>query len=84
MRRTLLALAALLAFSGPAQAAIDTAVLDSLQYRGFLYFWNEANPANGLVKDRNTPGSVSSIAVIGRQFREFHRTTHFAGFSTGS
>ena len=57
MKRALLALAALLAFTGPARAsAIDVAVLDSLQYRGFLYFWNEANPANGLVKDRSTAG----------------------------
>ncbi len=65
MRRAVLALLALLALPGTARAAIDVAVLDSLQYRGFLYFWNEANPANGLVKDRNTPGSVSSIAATG-------------------
>jgi hypothetical protein len=65
MKRALLALAALLVFSGTAHAAIDTAVLDSLQYRGFLYFWNEANPVNGLVKDRSTPGSVCSIASTG-------------------
>ena len=65
MRRALLALAALLAFSGPAHAAIDVAVLDSLQYRGFLYFWNEANPANGMVRDRNAPGAASSIAATG-------------------
>ena len=65
MRRALLALAALLAFTGSAHAAIDTAVLDTLQYRGFLYFWNEANPANGLVKDRSTPTSVCSIASTG-------------------
>ncbi len=66
MKRALLALAALLAFTGTARAsAIDVAVLDSLQYRGFLYFWNEANPANGLVKDRDTPGSVCSIAATG-------------------
>lgn len=66
MKRALLALAALLAFTGTARAStIDVAVLDSLQYRGFLYFWNEANPANGLVKDRNTAGSVCSIASTG-------------------
>lgn len=66
MKRVLLALAALLAFTGTARAStIDVAVLDSLQYRGFLYFWNEANPSNGLIKDRDTPGSVSSIASTG-------------------
>jgi hypothetical protein len=30
------------------------------------------------------PGCVSSIAVIGPQFRDVPRTTHFAGVSTGS
>ena len=66
MKRVLLALAALLAFTGSARAStIDVAVLDSLQYRGFLYFWNEANPTNGLIKDRDTPGSVCSIASTG-------------------
>lgn len=65
MKRWFLVLAALLCTCGTARAAIDTAVLDSLQYRGFLYFWNEANPANGLVKDRSTAGSVCSIASTG-------------------
>ncbi len=31
----------------------------------FDYFWEEANPANGLVKDRSTAGSASSIAAVG-------------------
>lgn len=68
MRRAIFALATLIALAGgapAARAAIDVAVLDSLQYRGFLYFWNEANPANGLIKDRSTPGSVCSIASTG-------------------
>src|SRR3990167_5494077 len=26
--------------------------LDLVEYKAFLYFWNEANPKNGLVKDR--------------------------------
>lgn len=68
MKRALLALLALLACTGTARAAIDVAVLDSLQYRGFLYFWNEANPANGLIKDRSTPGSPASIAANGFGF----------------
>lgn len=46
--------------------AVDTAVLlDDIQHRGFDYFWNEANPANGLVKDRSTSGSPASIAAVG-------------------
>jgi hypothetical protein len=50
----------------PAAHAQDTAaLLDTLQHTGVLYFWNEANPANGLIKDRDTPGSVSSIASTG-------------------
>lgn len=39
--------------------------LDILQYRTFLYFWNECNPKNGLVKDRSTKDSPSSIAATG-------------------
>ncbi len=30
-----------------------------------LYFWNEVNPANGLVRDRTTWDSPSSIAAVG-------------------
>lgn len=39
--------------------------LDSLQYKTFLFFWHECNPANGLVKDRSTKDSPSSIAATG-------------------
>ncbi len=49
----------------PAHALTTEALLDTLQHAGVLYFWNEANPANGLIKDRDTPGSVSSIASTG-------------------
>lgn len=61
------ALAALLACTAAAPAgAISTpALIDSLQHTAFDYFWNEANPANGLVKDRSTSGSPSSIAATG-------------------
>src|SRR5439155_21798641 len=34
------------------EALTTDALLDSLQHTAFDYFWNEANPANGLVKDR--------------------------------
>lgn len=50
---------------GPAAAQTTDALLDTLQHTGVLYFWNEANPANGMVKDRSTAGSVSSIAATG-------------------
>ncbi len=43
----------------------DRKFLDTLQYRSFLYFWNECNPANGLVKDRSTKDSPASIAAVG-------------------
>jgi hypothetical protein len=42
--------------------------LDTLQYRTFLYFVNEINPHNGLVKDRSTNTSPSSIASVGFAF----------------
>ncbi|MEO7867356.1 MAG: hypothetical protein ABIU54_06940, partial [Candidatus Eisenbacteria bacterium] len=49
----------------PARAIASEALLDTLQHSAFQYFWNEANPANGLVKDRNTAQSVCSIASTG-------------------
>ncbi len=43
----------------------EEAFLDTLQYRSFLYFINEVNPENGLVKDRSTDNSPASIAAVG-------------------
>ncbi len=40
-------------------------LLDELQHRAFLYFWNEANPANGLVKDRSTTWAPGKMAATG-------------------
>jgi hypothetical protein len=48
-----------------AQALTTEALLDSLQYTSFQYFWSEANPSNGLIKDRSTSGSPCSIAATG-------------------
>jgi hypothetical protein len=48
-----------------AHAETTDAMLDSLQATAFQYFWNEANPANGLIKDRDTAGSPASIAAVG-------------------
>lgn len=43
----------------------DDAFLDLLERKAFDYFWLEANPKNGLIKDRSTPNSKSSIAAVG-------------------
>lgn len=40
-------------------------LLDSIQYHSFLYFINESNPENGLVKDRSASWAPASIAAIG-------------------
>src|SRR5258705_1805415 len=61
-------LAALLLASAAGGARADIAVpalLDSIQRTGFCYFWDEANPANGLVRDRSRVTSVCSIAANG-------------------
>jgi hypothetical protein len=56
----------LIILSGTAFGQIsDNALLDTLQHTAFSFFWNEANPSNGLIKDRNTPGSACSIASVG-------------------
>jgi hypothetical protein len=63
---TLLAGLLLLAALAPAARALTTeALLDTLQHTAFDYFWTEANPANGLIKDRSTPSSPASIAAVG-------------------
>jgi hypothetical protein len=53
----------------PATAGATTfttpALLDTIQHAAFNYFWNEANPANGLVKDRSASWSPCSIAATG-------------------
>lgn len=43
----------------------DGALLDAVAHETFDFFWYEANPANGLIKDRSTPDSPSSIASVG-------------------
>ena len=65
MKRLLLTLLAVGLFAGSAHAQDRGAVLDSLQYSGFRFFWYQANPLNGMCPDRSTPGSVSSIASTG-------------------
>ncbi len=41
------------------------AFLDTLQARTFAFFWETANPANGLVPDRWPTESFSSVAAVG-------------------
>jgi len=43
----------------------DAAFLDLIQQTAFDYFWYEANPRNGLVRDRSRPYSTASIAATG-------------------
>ncbi len=64
-------LVALACGASTARAAIPSttdAILDSLQYGAFRYAWDESNPVNGLIRDRSTPGSPSSIAAQGFGF----------------
>jgi hypothetical protein len=50
----------------PPEPALDeAALLDDLQHRTFLWFWETANPKNGLVPDRWPTKSFSSIAAVG-------------------
>jgi hypothetical protein len=53
------------ALGADASRLSDDAFLDRLEHAAFDYFWNEANPTNGLVRDRSTPESKSSIAAVG-------------------
>ena len=43
----------------------ETVLLDSIQQKTFLFFINERNAENGLVKDRSASWAPASIAAIG-------------------
>jgi len=45
--------------------AEQEAFIDTLQHQTFLYFWEQSNPENGLVKDRSADYSPSSTAAVG-------------------
>jgi hypothetical protein len=49
----------------PHTFASNDEFLDYVQHCCFYYFWYAANPANGLVPDRSSPGSACSIAAVG-------------------
>jgi hypothetical protein len=66
LRAILVLVASALCVSTASAGSLTTeALLDSLQHTAFDYFWNEANPSNGLIKDRSTSGSPASIAAVG-------------------
>jgi hypothetical protein len=73
VKRTVAVVMVLLVVSGQrgtAQSSIDP-ILDTLQHTAFNFFWNEANPANGLIRDRapvvgTSPSTIPcSIASVG-------------------
>ena len=43
----------------------DAALMAQVARETFDYFWREANPDNGLIKDRSTEDSPASIAAVG-------------------
>ena len=49
----------------PENFANDSEFLEFLERKAFDYFWLEANPANGLVRDRSRTNSYCSIAAVG-------------------
>jgi hypothetical protein len=59
---TPVALAVAVAMPSTVQTA---AILDDLSERTFRFFWDTANPANGLIPDRYPTPSFSSIAAVG-------------------
>ena len=66
MRRILALLLIAISMAAPAAAQTTAALLDTLQHSAFNFFWNEVNPANGLIRDRNAPSStLASIASVG-------------------
>src|SRR5258705_6147786 len=65
MKRFIVVLLGMLACAAPARAQTTAALLDSVQYSAFRFFWYEANATNGLIKDRNTAGSPASTASMG-------------------
>ncbi len=66
-RRLLIVFAAVMLTASPALAQNTEALLDTLQHTAFDFFWQAANPGNGLVRDRATP-SACSIASMGFGF----------------
>jgi len=53
------------ATSASQPALSDSVFLDLVQRASFDFFWQEANPSNGLIKDRSASGAPCSIASVG-------------------
>ena len=51
--------------AGPRGFQTQDAFLDYVERQTFRYFWDEANPTNGLVRDRSRETSPCSIAAVG-------------------
>lgn len=49
----------------PQSFANDDAFLNYIEQTAFDYFWYEANPTTGLIKDRSAPNVAASIASAG-------------------
>ena len=47
------------------RATTDDALLEAIQHASFSYFREQANPSNGLVRDRSRADSKCSIAAVG-------------------
>ena len=46
-------------------STVDERFLDRIEYDSILYFAQQANPANGLIKDSSRPGAPASAAAVG-------------------
>jgi hypothetical protein len=49
----------------PQAFASDSVFLDYVQHTAIDYFWYEANPSNGMIRDRSATYSPASIAAVG-------------------
>ena len=56
----------------PQAFASDSVFLDYAQRAAVDYFWYEANPVNGLIRDRSQRGSPASIASVGFGLSAIH------------
>lgn len=61
-----------------ASTTSNEALLDDIERRTFQFFWDTANPANGLIPDRYPTKSFSSVAAVG-----FGLTAYIVGAERG-
>src|ERR1039458_3908434 len=65
MKKSFMLVFLFIAVAGASAQPTTDALLDTIQHGAFNFFWNEANPANGLIKDRSAQGAPCSIASVG-------------------